>query len=48
MKAKCQKEPDNDSLNAIFQKLKTALGDLQNNGFLLKNSRKTPDFNQGI
>lgn len=37
MKAKCQKEPDNDSLNAIFQKLKTALGDLQNSGFLSVN-----------
>lgn len=37
MKAKCQKEPDNDSLNAIFQKLKTTLGDLQNNGFLSVN-----------
>lgn len=37
MKAKCQKEPDNDSLNAIFQKLKTALDDLQSNGFLSVN-----------
>lgn len=37
MKVKCQKEPDNDSLNAIFQKLKTALGDLQSNGFLSVN-----------
>lgn len=34
MKAKCQKEPNNDSLNAIFQKLKTALDDLQSNDFL--------------
>lgn len=37
MKAKCQKEPDNDSLNAILQKLKTALDDLQSNGFLSVN-----------
>lgn len=37
MKAKCQKESDNDSLNAIFQKLKTALDDLQSNGFLSVN-----------